>query len=47
MSRENQEGLGMNGTHQLLAFADDVNLVGQTTDDPVRLGFSRRKYRQN
>jgi hypothetical protein len=26
--RENQVGLKLNGTHQLLAYADDVNLLG-------------------
>jgi hypothetical protein len=28
----NQVGLKLNGTHQLLAYADDVNLLGDNID---------------
>jgi hypothetical protein len=30
--QENQVGLKLNETHQLLAYADDVNLLGDNTD---------------
>jgi hypothetical protein len=33
--QENQMGLKLNGTHQLLAYADDVNLLEDNTDTTI------------
>jgi hypothetical protein len=30
--QENQEGVIINGAHQLLAYADDVSIVGENVD---------------
>jgi hypothetical protein len=51
--QENQVGLKLNGTHQLLAYADDVNLLGdnidtikKNTDTLIVRSLSRNKCRE-
>jgi hypothetical protein len=54
--RQNKVGLKLNDTHQLLAYADDVNLLGDNIDkikkntetlNDARKGVGRNKCREN
>jgi hypothetical protein len=40
--QENQVGLKLNGTHQLLVYADDVNLLG---DNVRRDEYNKEKHK--
>ena len=46
----NQDGLKLNGTHQLLAYADDVNILGGSVDtvkkNPEALVAANKKIGQ-
>jgi hypothetical protein len=37
MVQENQDGLKLNGTHQLLVYADDVNMLGGSIHNTKKL----------
>jgi hypothetical protein len=37
--QENQVGLKLRGTHQLLAYDDDVNLLGDNINDSKEVGL--------
>jgi hypothetical protein len=45
--KENQVGLKLNGTHQLLVYADNVNLLGDNIDSKevgLEINVERTKY---
>jgi hypothetical protein len=44
--QENQAGLKLNGTYQLLVYADDVNFVGDKKDSLIRGAKSFLRSRQ-